>query len=211
MPYVNYPPKQQGDFPNSGTMHLREKKSPRAADMGGDFVIEADVLEYILQQANGGARQVKLEVSAWRRMGRNNNQFWSLKIQTPWSERQQDSPRGGYQNQRDDYERGRGGYRDQDRRELQGDGRDFRRDERSSNDYRGNEPDERSNQTNGRNPYAEQRGETRANPYEGGRTDFRGTGRRETPQQFEQRNREFSKGDSLPDFGPPKGTNRPPF
>jgi hypothetical protein len=78
------------DYPNSGSMFVRDKKSEKAADYGGDFTIDAEVLDYVIKQYERGL-PVKLELSAWSRQGRNNTKFLSLKVDTPWSERQQNS------------------------------------------------------------------------------------------------------------------------
>ena len=74
-------------FPNSGSMHVRQKRSDKAPDMGGDFTIENEVLAYIVQMAQQGARSVSLEISGWNRMGRNNQHFMSISVNTPYEVR----------------------------------------------------------------------------------------------------------------------------
>jgi|SRR6478609_1260824 len=93
------------EYENSGTLFVRQKKGPKAPDYGGDFTIGGEVLDYIMRKAERG-EPVKLEVSGWKRMGRNNTTFVSLSIQTPYAERggnegQRATPSGrtGYQNQ----------------------------------------------------------------------------------------------------------------
>ena len=90
-------------YPNSGSLFVRDKRSPKAADYGGDFTLDNEVLDYVLRQAERG-QPVKLEISGWKRMGRNNTTFISVKIDTPYAERQQNGgarqpQRGGYQQQ----------------------------------------------------------------------------------------------------------------
>lgn len=94
----NAPPRNyQNEFPNSGSMHSREKRTPNAPDMGGDFTITGEVLDYVLREAQN-SREVKLELSAWRKMSRANVAFLSLSINTPYAYRQQQQ-NPGYRNQ----------------------------------------------------------------------------------------------------------------
>lgn len=99
------------NYPNSGTLFVRQKKGPKAPDYGGDFTLDGDVLDYIIRKAERG-EPVKLDISGWKRMGRNNTTFVSINIQTPYSERsgndgQRATPSGrtGYQNQSRGYQR----------------------------------------------------------------------------------------------------------
>jgi hypothetical protein len=105
-------------FQNGGALFVREKRNPNAADYGGDFTIDADVLSYVENCIRRGD-PVKLEISGWKRQGRNDTQFISLSINTPYEYRQnnQQSSHG-----RDD--RGSADRRD--------DRRDERRDDRNS-------------------------------------------------------------------------------
>lgn len=80
-------------YPNSGTLFTRDKKNPKAADYGGDMTIDAEVLQYLLAKARNG-EEVKLELSGWRRQGRNNTNFISLKVDIPYSERQNRTGQG---------------------------------------------------------------------------------------------------------------------
>ena len=75
---------------NSGALFPRQKKSQNSPDMGGDFTLDGAVLDYVLKQAQRGP--VKLDVSAWRKMGRNNTAFTSIKIDIPWSVRKESMP-----------------------------------------------------------------------------------------------------------------------
>ena len=94
------------DYPNTGAMFAREKKSEKAADMGGDFTLEGDVLDYVIRCAERG-EPVKLEIAGWKRRTRQGGQMLSVKIQTPYEQR------GGGPRQ-NNYNRGaqpqRGGY-----------------------------------------------------------------------------------------------------
>lgn len=90
-------------YPNTGAMFAREKKSDKAADMGGDFTIEEEVLDYILRCVDR-REPVKLEIAGWKRRTRDGGQMLSIKIQTPYEERggsrpQQQSRGGGGQRQ----------------------------------------------------------------------------------------------------------------
>lgn len=80
----------QNKYPNSGALFARQKRTPNSADVGGDFTIDGDVLEYILREARKGS--VKLEISGWRKMGRSNEPFTSIKVAIPWKDRQGQMP-----------------------------------------------------------------------------------------------------------------------
>lgn len=137
-------------YPNSGSMHARQKRSQNAADMGGDFLLSDDVLDYVINQANLGG-DVKLEISAWRRQSRSGNTFWSLKIQTPYSERG-GQQRGNYQNRNSRYDPGpqqRSQYGDRAERDQYGPRRQ-RDDDRG--DPRGNRYAQASRGYDERNP-----------------------------------------------------------
>jgi hypothetical protein len=78
---------QQQSYPNSGALFSQQKKSQNAPDMNGNIVISEDVLDYVLKMAQQG--EVKLEISGWRRQAQSGVNFLSLKVQTPYAERQQ--------------------------------------------------------------------------------------------------------------------------
>ena len=82
------------EYPNSGAMFTREKRSQNSADMSGDFTISGDVLDYILREYENGNRSVSLEIAGWKRRSSNGGQFMSVKIQTPYSERGGGQKRG---------------------------------------------------------------------------------------------------------------------
>lgn len=75
-----------GSYPNSGALFPRQKKTEKSPDMGGDFTLNGEVLQYVLDCAQRGA-PVKLEIVGRRRMGRNNMSFISLNVNTPYEER----------------------------------------------------------------------------------------------------------------------------
>jgi len=83
---------QSNQYPNSGTLFVRDKRSPKAADYGGDFTLDGEVLDYVLRSAERG-QPVKLEISGWKRQGRNNTTFISLKLDTPYAERSNNQSR----------------------------------------------------------------------------------------------------------------------
>jgi hypothetical protein len=140
-------------FGSGGALFVRDKKTAKAPDYGGDFVLEGPELEYVLAKARAG-EPVKLEMSGWKRMGRNNTTFISTQVQLPYAERggqqrPQQGGRGGYQQQgqgRGGYQQGgpvgggqQGGYQQQPRRPMQQDLNDQIPDFGSSNRGRGND------------------------------------------------------------------------
>lgn len=84
---------QNFDNANRGALFGRQKRTTNSPDMSGDITIGGDLLDYIAQALSRGEREVKIDIAAWRRMGRNNSTFMSLKVQ-PYREREQ---QGGYQ------------------------------------------------------------------------------------------------------------------
>lgn len=97
-------------FPNNGALlPSKNRRSENSPDYYGDFVISDDVLDYVVREAERG-RDVKLELSGWSRMSRNNMNFTSLKVNIPYEVRQQE---GGNPTYRGRYDRGgnRGGGR----------------------------------------------------------------------------------------------------
>jgi hypothetical protein len=90
---------------SGGALFVRDKngRSAMAPDWGGDVTLEGDVLDYVLRKAQSGG-EVKLELSAWKRQGRNNTTFISLAVQTPYAERQQqEAPQRRMAPQRNEY------------------------------------------------------------------------------------------------------------
>lgn len=101
------------EYPNTGALFVRQKKNPKAADYGGDVTIDGEVLDYILRQRERG-QEVKIVLSGWKRMGRGNTTFISLKVEVPWQERIQASVSQSQQpRQNSNYGNQRGGYGEQ--------------------------------------------------------------------------------------------------
>jgi hypothetical protein len=95
------------DDTNRGALFPKQKRSPKAADMDGHIEIGADVLQHILDNAQGGGL-VKIRLSAWRRQLRQGGTMLSLKAEVPWQGDQQQ----GYGNRQAPQQRQqqRGGY-----------------------------------------------------------------------------------------------------
>lgn len=100
----------QQNFGSGGAMFPRQKKNPKGPDVGGDFILTGEELQYVLDQARTGS--VKLEVNGWRRMGRNNSAFTSIRVNIPYELRKPAEDKGyqtprqqgfptGYPNQRE--------------------------------------------------------------------------------------------------------------
>jgi len=109
---------QQGDeraFINKGSLFLRQKRSPKSPDVGGDITIGGDVLTYILDLMNKGEQMVKLELGGWRRRSRNGDDFTSLAVSIPFSER--DNYGRNDRREPDERQMMRGGYREQSGRD----------------------------------------------------------------------------------------------
>jgi len=105
-------------FPNSGALFPNNnKRSDNSPDMTGNVVISEDVLDYILREAERG-NEVKLDLSGWRRMSRDNNSFTSIKIAIPYAVRMEQG--GGNQNYQARPAPPRNRERDDDRVDPQG-------------------------------------------------------------------------------------------
>ena len=96
---------------NGGALFPRQKRSENSPDMGGDLMIEGDLLNYIMQ--NAGSGQVKIELGAWRRSDRNGKSFYSLKGSPPFERPAMDRGQGfgnqGYGRQGGQRQGGQGG------------------------------------------------------------------------------------------------------
>jgi hypothetical protein len=80
-------PSYENKFPNSGAIFpVQQKRSQNSPDMTGYIEISEEVLDYILREAER-SDTVKLELSAWMKMSRNNNNFTSVSINIPYGER----------------------------------------------------------------------------------------------------------------------------
>ena len=86
-------------------MFVRQKKSAKAPEYGGDFELTGDVLDYVLREAQRG-NKVKLEISGWKRQGRGGGPFISIAVQVPYQKRENSGNQG--------YQQGRGSYNEGD-------------------------------------------------------------------------------------------------
>lgn len=117
------------DYPNSGAMFARQKRSERAADFSGQFTLDGDVLDYILRCAERGDK-VELDISGWKRHTTNSGQMLGLKIELPLAVRQPDRrPQQGGYNRGGGGGSYRSGNREQERYPSRDDSRDARREE----------------------------------------------------------------------------------
>lgn len=83
------PPRQQS-FANRGVLFGNQnKRSDNSPDYTGNVVIGEDVLDYILREAERGG-EVKLDLSGWRRISRDNTNFTSISIAIPYSVRMEE-------------------------------------------------------------------------------------------------------------------------
>ncbi len=96
-------------FGSGGALFVRDKKSPNAADYGGDVTLEGEVLDYILREAENG-NPVKIEFGGWKRQGRNNTTFISLSANIPYSVRQGQSQPAPQRRTNESFQTSRGTY-----------------------------------------------------------------------------------------------------
>lgn len=116
-------------FPNSGAMFARQKRSEKAPDFGGQFMLENEVLDYVIRCAERGD-PVELEISGWKRRTTNDGVMLGLKIELPYSVRSSQQATTNPQ-------QGRGTYRSQPRQGGEPYRNDPYRNERPRNqDYR---------------------------------------------------------------------------
>lgn len=104
-------------YPNSGAMFAREKRSEKAADFGGQFTLDDDILDYIVRKAERG-EPVELEISGWKRRSTNGGTLLGLKIELPWKERGGD--RGGRSTGGNNFRSGSGGDRPRENVQARG-------------------------------------------------------------------------------------------
>lgn len=125
-------------YPNSGALFQRPKRTPKAPDFGGDITVDAEVLDFVLAQVKAG-QPVKLEINGWKRQGKNDSNFISLTVAIPYDVRKGSAPQQGagrqysrpypdqsnaIQTSRGQYDR-TGGQRSDFRKELNDDIPDF--------------------------------------------------------------------------------------
>ncbi len=77
---------EKREFPNSGAMFNRQKRSPASPDMTGQFTLNDDVLSYVMQQAQAGL-PVELEVKGWHKASQKGP-FVSLSVDIPFQVRE---------------------------------------------------------------------------------------------------------------------------
>ena len=63
-------------YPNSGALFMRDKKSEKSPEWGGDITMEASLLKKLIEESDGDG--VKIKLSGWVRQG-NRGEFISIK------------------------------------------------------------------------------------------------------------------------------------
>jgi hypothetical protein len=63
-------------YPNSGALFMREKKSEKAPEWGGEITMEVSLLKKLIEESDGDG--VKIKISGWVRQG-NRGEFISIK------------------------------------------------------------------------------------------------------------------------------------
>jgi hypothetical protein len=63
-------------YPNSGALFLRDKKTEKSPDWGGDITMEVSLLKTLIAESDGDG--VKIRISGWVRQG-NRGEFISIK------------------------------------------------------------------------------------------------------------------------------------
>lgn len=63
-------------YPNSGALFPREKRTDKAPDWGGEIIMERSLLQQLMSEAEGDG--VKIKISGWVRQGTRGD-FISLK------------------------------------------------------------------------------------------------------------------------------------
>lgn len=82
------------EYPNSGALFPRQKRTDKAPDWGGEINMERSLLQQLMSEAEGDG--VKIRISGWVRQG-SRGEFISLKYdsfkpQPQERERQIDEP-----------------------------------------------------------------------------------------------------------------------
>lgn len=100
-----------------GAMFVRRQKNhPQAPDLGGDFVLQGEMLAYVANALQQGASEVKLRISGWNERTRKNDPMIKLAIDEPFPDNGQQGGysrgnSGGYGGQRQGFGQQRqGGY-----------------------------------------------------------------------------------------------------
>ena len=63
-------------YPNSGALFMRDKKSEKSPDWGGEITMEVSLLKKLIEESDGDG--VKIKLSGWVRQG-NRGEFISVK------------------------------------------------------------------------------------------------------------------------------------
>jgi hypothetical protein len=63
-------------YPNSGALFTRDKKSEKSPEWGGDITMEVSLLKKLIEESDGDG--VKIKLSGWVRQG-NRGEFISIK------------------------------------------------------------------------------------------------------------------------------------
>jgi hypothetical protein len=63
-------------YPNSGALFMRDKKSEKSPDWGGEITMEVALLKKLIEESDGDG--VKIKLSGWVRQG-NRGEFISVK------------------------------------------------------------------------------------------------------------------------------------
>lgn len=81
-------------YPNSGALFPREKRTDKAPDWGGEIVMERSLLQQLMSEAEGDG--VKIKISGWVRQGTRGDfislKYDSFKPQPQERERQSSEP-----------------------------------------------------------------------------------------------------------------------
>lgn len=63
-------------YPNSGALFTRDKKSEKSPEWGGEITMEVSLLKRLIEESDGDG--VKIKLSGWVRQG-NRGEFISIK------------------------------------------------------------------------------------------------------------------------------------
>ncbi len=84
------------DNTNKGVMFVRRKSSDKSPDLGGDFHLGGNVLEYILREVQNGNRQIKVSVIGYHGHSRKGDPMTNLRILIPDDNRPNFGNRGNF-------------------------------------------------------------------------------------------------------------------
>jgi hypothetical protein len=69
-----------------GALFPRDKRSPKAPDMGGELELSKDTVAYLVNCLKAG-KEAKIEISAWRKRSKSDLTFLSCQVQIPFAAR----------------------------------------------------------------------------------------------------------------------------